>query len=212
MSAARFFDWFQLAALACLACLALPRAFRLYARGIHVLMIDRERTPGQIAVDLLGLVCLLWWWYELVAYAWPLPVHLFPRWLGIVLFDVSAVKIVGSLLMIVALLFYGLAVRALGDSWRLGIDRNTPGPLITNGIFAWSRNPIYISLDLMIVGTFLIQGRLIFLVISVLFVAMLHLQILKEESFLGQKYGDDYLNYCGCVGRYVTWPSSRYRV
>jgi protein-S-isoprenylcysteine O-methyltransferase Ste14 len=159
--------------------------------------------------DLLSVISLVLWWYELVAYTWPLSIHLVPTRLGVVLFDVAIVKIAGGVLMLAGLVIYGLALLALRESWRLGIDRKTPGPLVTDGIFAWSRNPIYVGLDLMIVGTFLIQGRLIFLVLATAFVAMLHLVIRREERFLSETYGDAYRNYCARVGRYITWPFTR---
>ncbi|UCG56318.1 MAG: isoprenylcysteine carboxylmethyltransferase family protein [Phycisphaerales bacterium] len=211
MSVTRFLDWFQLAGLAFLVCLAVPRMVRLYARGIHVLAIDRQRTPGQMLEDLLAGISLVLWWYELVAYAWPLSLHLVPARLGRVLFDAVVLKVTGAALMAAGLVIYGLALTVFRDSWRLGIDRKTPGPLVTGGIFTWTRNPIYVGFDLMIVGTLLIQGRLIFLVLAVVFVGMLHLLILREERFLSEKYGDAYQNYRARVGRYITWPSTRSR-
>ena len=209
MTVARFFDWFQLATLAGLACLALPRLLVLYARGVRVLAIDHHRTPKQMLADLLSVICLLLWWYEVVAYAWPVPIHFVPPWLGIVLFDAVAVKISGAALWAGGLVIYGLALWAFGDSWRLGIDRSRPVALVTRGIFASTRNPIYVSFNLMSVGTFLIQGRLIFLMLAIFFAGLLHLQILREERFLSQTQGDAYHRYRGRVGRYVTWRSAQ---
>ena len=207
----RVFDWFGFAALVCLACLAVPRMLRLYARGIRVLAVDRRRTPRQILEDLLALACLLVWSYELVAYAWPLQIHLVPPRVAMVLFDSPALKIAGALLMPAGLAMYGLGTRGLGGSWRLGIDRKTPGPLMTNGVFSWTRNPIYVSFDLLLIGTFLTQGRLHFLLLALILAAMMHLQIRREDHFLIRNYGDAYRSYCAGVGRYVTWPWTRDR-
>ncbi len=211
MNMTRVFDWFGFAALVCLACLAAPRMLCLYARGIRVLAVDRQRTPRQILEDLLALACLLVWSYELVAYAWPLQIHLVPPRVGMVLFDSPALKIAGALLMPAGLAMYGLGTRELGGSWRLGIDRKTPGPLITNGVFSWTRNPIYVSFDLLLIGTFLTQGRLHFLLLALILAVMMHLQIRREEHFLIRNYGDAYRSYCAGVGRYVTWPWTRDR-
>jgi protein-S-isoprenylcysteine O-methyltransferase Ste14 len=100
-------------------------------------------------------------------------------------------------------MIYGLALRAFGDSWRLGIDRTAPGALVTHGIFAWTRNPVYVGLDLLAFGTFLIQGRLIFMVLALLISWMLHLQIRREERFLDRAHGDAYREYRTRVGRYA---------
>ena len=208
MSAARLFDWLQLGALACLGCLATGRALALYCRGVRVLVADRQRSPAQMARDLLLVICLLLWVYETVASAWPLPVHAVP-WLDVVLVDAVAVKAAGAAVLVAAIAVYGLAVRAMGNSWRMGIDRRTPGALVTGGVFACTRNPIYLSLELFGLGTFLVLGRLTFLAIAPLVAVLLDDQIRREERFLAEVYGEPYREYCARVGRYVTLPFGR---
>ena len=211
MNMSRFFDWFAFGVLACLVSLALPRMVRLYARGVHVIVVDRQRTVGQILQDLVGMVCLLVWSYEIVAYAWLLEFHPIPEHASAVLFDWPGLKIAGALMMIAGLVIYGFGTRGLGESWRLGIDRKTPGSLAKDGIFAWTRNPIYLSFDMLFVGTFLVHGRLHFLLLASVMSAMLHLIILREERFLSELYGDAFGSYCADVGRYVTWRQPKNR-
>jgi len=55
------------------------------------------------------------------------------------------------------------------------------------------------------IGTFLLQGRLVFLALALVMVTMLHEQIQREERFLAQAYGDAYRDYRTRVGRYLTW-------
>jgi protein-S-isoprenylcysteine O-methyltransferase Ste14 len=204
MTAVRFFECFQLAALTSLVCLGVGRAIGLYARGIQVVVVDRERTAAQGLSDLVAIVAMLVWGYEIVASACPLSFHVVPQPLGTVLVDALAVKVIGAVTVLAGLLIHGLALRALADSWRLGIDRNAPGVLVTRGIYAWTRNPIYVALDLQVIGAFLVLGRLVFLVTALLIVVTLHEQIRREERFLFQRYGDAYRVYCARAGRYVT--------
>jgi protein-S-isoprenylcysteine O-methyltransferase Ste14 len=205
MTVARSFDWFQLVALACLLFLGIGRATVLYARGVRVVVVDWKRTAGQALEDLVVVLGFLLWAYEIVAYAWPLGLHLAPVALGAVLIDAVAVRVGGALLVATGLLVYGLALRGFGASWRLGIDRKAPGALVTDGIFARTRNPVYVGLDLFAVGTFLVQGRLIFLLLALVLVVMLHRQMLREEHFLTEAYGDAYRDYRRRVRRYVGW-------
>jgi protein-S-isoprenylcysteine O-methyltransferase Ste14 len=177
----------------------------LYARGVRVMAIDRERSPAQMLADLLLFACLILWGYELVAYAWPLQTHLVPPPLGTVLVEAMGFKVVGVIATLLGLWIYTLALQAFGASWRLGIDRAAPGALVTHGIFAWTRNPIYVALDLLATGTFLVMGRLVFLVLGLILVAMLDGQIRREERFLTQAYGDAYRDYRARVGRYARW-------
>lgn len=205
MTIARCFDSFLLAALACLMGLGLVRALAQYARGVRVVVIDWQRSPGQMLRDFLLVASLLLWAFEIVAHSWPLSVHLAPPSLRVVLLAGVAVKIVGVVMVVAGLLFYGLALRAFGDSWRLGIDRQTPGDLVTRDVFSWTRNPIYVGLDLLLLGTFLVSGRCIFLALALLIVGLLDDQIRREERFLRQAHGEAYRRYCARVGRYVRW-------
>lgn len=206
MTIDRFLDWFGFGVLVCMGLLAIPRAMQLRSRGIRVMVVDKQRTGRQILEDLVAMVCILLWSYELIACAWSLKFRLIPQRATGALFDITALQIIGGLLMIAGVAVYGLGTRHLRDSWRLGIDRKKPGELETGGILAFSRNPIYLSFDLMVLGTFLIHGRLHLLLIWLILAIMLHQQIRREERFLSERHGDEFRNYCARVGRYITWP------
>lgn len=76
--------------------------------------------------------------------------------------------------------------------------------LVTTGIFAISRNPIFIFLDLYFIGTFLINGTLSFLIAAVLAVVGNHNQIVREEKFLASRYGKPYQDYRVRTPRYFS--------
>jgi protein-S-isoprenylcysteine O-methyltransferase Ste14 len=205
MTGARCFDGVLLAALACVTGLGLTRALMLYSRGVRVVVIDRKRSLAQGLGDLAQVLCLLLWGYAVIAYAWPLSAHRIPAWLNAHVVDSVWAKAVGAVLLVASVLIYAAALRAFGNSWRLGIDRDRPGALVTGGIFAWTRHPIYVSLDLLIIGSFLVQGRLILLLLALLHVGLFHQLMRREERFLVEAYGDAYRDYCTRVGRYVSW-------
>ena len=204
MTTTNFFNFFQLGALACLLGLGISRGAVLYARGVHVFAVDWQRTPLQGVADLLALIFLILWFYEAVAFSWPRSTHVVRGVLGAVLLDSVAIKLIGVLIVLAGLVIFALALWSFADSWRIGIDRNAPGALVTSGIFAWTRNPIYIALDLIFSGTFLLQGRMIFLLLALTLTALLHYQVRREEAYLTSAYGDTYREYCARVGRYVT--------
>jgi protein-S-isoprenylcysteine O-methyltransferase Ste14 len=205
MTTTRFFDWFQIAALGCLASLGIGRAIALYAHGVRVVVIDWERSALEKLADLLVVILFLSWAYETIACAWPLPHNIFPARLTTVRIDLVGLKVAGVAVVLTGLLIFALALWAFADSWRIGIDRQTPGALMTRGIFAWTRNPIYIALDLIVFGTFLMSGRALFLAIALGLIGLLHYQIRREEKYLAGAYGDAYRDYCERVGRYVRW-------
>ncbi len=198
----RFFDWFQLAVLVCLMCLGFGTALIFRDRGIRVLVVDLSASATQALGELFFLTCVVLWVYETLAYALPLSFHFIPTSLSPVMVEDLEFKVLGMVLSILGLVIYGLALWAMGESWRIGIDKESLGQLVTEGLFAWTRNPIYVALDLLALSAFLLLGRLVLLVLSLAIAAMFHYQILREESFLIDVYGDLYRDYCSRVGRY----------
>ena len=165
---------------------------------------DRQRSTSQMLSDGILWVALICWFYLALASAWSGP--RFASWLDVRIFDATPVRAIGAVLLAGGPAVYGLALRALGESWRIGIDREKPGAIVTRGIFAWTRNPIYVGFDLMFVGTFLVQGRLVFLVLAVILAAMIDRMIRREEAFLEATYGNAYREYSAHVGRYLSRP------
>src|SRR5215210_5356674 len=68
--------------------------------------------------------------------------------------------------------------------------------LVTYGIFAWTRNPLYVGNLLAWLGVGAASGVLWFLpVAAVLFVAEYSLIVRFEEGVLESTFGDEYLSY-----------------
>jgi protein-S-isoprenylcysteine O-methyltransferase Ste14 len=91
------------------------------------------------------------------------------------------------------------------DSWRVGIRPDQKTDLITNGFFQFSRNPFFLSFDLMFFGIFLEFPNLVYLIFYLTFIIILHLIIMDEEKHLIEKHGDLYKNYKDSVNRYFSF-------
>ena len=74
---------------------------------------------------------------------------------------------------------------------------------MTNGIYAFSRNPAFLGFDLQYVGVLLMFCNLLTASFTVFAVTMLHLQILQEERYLTATFGRAYLDYRHQVFRYL---------
>jgi len=92
---------------------------------------------------------------------------------------------------------------SFGQSFRVGIDTEHPDKLITSGVFAFSRNPIYVAFALILLGQFLIFSNWILLVYLGAGIWLFHRQVLREEDYLKKHYGKEYLEYCKRVRRYL---------
>jgi len=92
---------------------------------------------------------------------------------------------------------------SFGKSFRVGIDTSRPGKLVTDGIFAHSRNPIYVGFAFILIGQFLIFANWILLIYVLAGFWLFHRQVLREEEYLRKHYGDDYNQYFRRVRRYL---------
>jgi len=110
---------------------------------------------------------------------------------------------IGVLSCLSGLLLMSWSLVSFGRSFRVGIDTEHPDKLITSGVFAFSRNPIYVAFACVLLGQFLIFPNWVLLVYLIAGVLLFHRQVLREEDYLTQHYGKEYLEYCARVRRYV---------
>jgi protein-S-isoprenylcysteine O-methyltransferase Ste14 len=111
----------------------------------------------------------------------------------------------------------GLALIVIGEAVRLaGVaaagtvtrrrSRNVQR-LVTYGIFAWARNPLYIGNFLIWMGFVTISGVLWFLPIAVLLFALEYELIVRyEEGVLESIFGREYLDYKNETPRWILRP------
>lgn len=122
---------------------------------------------------------------------------------GTVLFHHEIVGWMGVILCIIALILFLYSIISFGKSFRVGIDEDHPGPLVTTGAFAISRNPIYTAFGLVLLGQFLIYPNWILLVYVVGGFWLFNRQVKLEEQSLIKIYGKAYQQYCKRVRRYL---------
>jgi protein-S-isoprenylcysteine O-methyltransferase Ste14 len=110
----------------------------------------------------------------------------------------------------------GLAVAAAGQALRamvIGLAYIRRGGkakkihadhLVQNGIFAHSRNPLYVGNMMVFLGLFLVLNSPLGYLVGVPFFYIAYLSItLAEEEFLRQRFGEEYEAYCRRVNRFL---------
>ena len=118
-------------------------------------------------------------------------------------FHSGIISWVGVLLCLAGLLLMLLSVVSFGSSFRVGIDTDHPDKLVTTGVFAISRNPIYVAFWIVLFGQFLVFPNWILLVYLGAATWLFHRQVLREEEYLKEHYGREYSEYCSRVRRYL---------
>ena len=90
-----------------------------------------------------------------------------------------------------------------GALLALGIDEQHPTELRTTGLFAISRNPIFLGLIVVLIGFFLLLPNALTLVVLIAGYLLIQIQIRLEETFLLQQHGASYKNYKASVRRFL---------
>jgi protein-S-isoprenylcysteine O-methyltransferase Ste14 len=76
--------------------------------------------------------------------------------------------------------------------------------IATEGIFRWTRNPMYVGGTFLMIGIALIFALDWLLLLHVPSVLILHFGVvMREERYLERKFGDEYRQYKASVPRYL---------
>jgi protein-S-isoprenylcysteine O-methyltransferase Ste14 len=108
----------------------------------------------------------------------------------------------GVLFCLAGLLLLLWSLISFRQSFRIGIDTDHPDTLIVDGVFALSRNPIYVAFAMVLLGEFLILPNWVTLIYLGAATWLFHRQVLREEEYLNEHYGRAYAEYCHRVRRY----------
>ena len=170
----------------------LVKQWRQKCRGIRTMQIGRRKDTQTHTVEtLMGIATVGIIPAQLlsIAFGWSyLPAN--ARFSGF------CVGMLGDLIFLISVL-------CMKDSWRAGIPDRDRTELVTDGIYAFSRNPAFLGFDLQYIGVLLMFCNLLTAAFTVFAVSMLHLQILQEERYLTATFGAEYLKYRHQVLRYL---------
>lgn len=143
------------------------------------------------------LVILVWVGQSFVVRtenAWP-GVALFPVLLNLPWFVSGIVLVVGG---------YACTLWcyvAMGNTWRIGVNKNEKTTLVERGPYRAIRHPIYAFQLVMLAGAaLLLPTMLSFVILGLHFICAL-IKAVDEENYLKTVHGQTYLDYMGRTGR-----------
>ncbi len=179
----------------------------LAVRRVPVMRIKGKGDKVGISIELSLMALISLWIYDSVQWAIGAATRkgllagilpwLYEEWgNAILLRELGALMIAGALLVWVS------AQIALGTSYRIGTDEVSAGALVTDGIYRYTRNPIYLFFSLFMLGSVLLSLTAFGLVHFALFGPLLHIQVLREEAQLLKLYGQLYEDYSQRAPRY----------
>ncbi len=113
-------------------------------------------------------------------------------------------NLLGLLLLILAPIIFISSINAFSAHDEMLLPQTDTYKIIKSGIFAYSRNPIYLSFVLFHFGMFLTFENIInFLCTIGLFFWLNNFVIVEEEIFLKNKFKNEYLRYCESVKKWL---------
>lgn len=101
----------------------------------------------------------------------------------------------------------GTMMSAVGLFRRAGIEprpwKATSG-LVTDGVYRWTRNPMYLGMALIYAGIALVVDSLVALLLLVPVVLLIQREVIaREEGYLEAKFGQPYRAYRASVRRWI---------
>lgn len=119
------------------------------------------------------------------------------------LIDHLIVNYIGLVFLTIALICTIIAQSHMKNSWRIGIDADDKTELVTTGLFAISRNPVFFGMILSLAGLLLVTPNTPTLVFLILGYVLIQIQIRLEEEFLIAEHGQSYIDYKQKVRRFL---------
>lgn len=117
------------------------------------------------------------------------------------------IMLAGNLILVASFLWIMNAHMTMGDSWRSGISRNAPSPLITHGVYNRSRNPIFLGVLAGQTGFFLAVPTVFSFICLTIGIWAISARVRKEEEYLAKTFGDPYVDYCKKTPRWIGFSS-----
>jgi len=111
---------------------------------------------------------------------------------------------IGIALIVLGFATILLAARSFRKHETTIIPDGQPSTLMEGGLFAYSRNPIYVAMAVLLIGSGLAIGHIWALIVVPLFVLLVQqIWIVKEEENLEAEFGQIYRNYKIKVRRWL---------
>ena len=112
--------------------------------------------------------------------------------------------IVGGVIIIAALLLATNAFRNFGQAKTPVPTYRTPTTLVTSGVYAITRNPIYLSMMLLIMGLGVTLDNVWLLLLAAVFQQIIRWGVIaREEKYLEAKFGEEYRTFKEQTRRWI---------
>jgi protein-S-isoprenylcysteine O-methyltransferase Ste14 len=106
----------------------------------------------------------------------------------------------------IAIVCLGLTIECwirMGESWRMAVTLDQTSALVTGGLYAHIRHPIYALSILFMLCSVVVVPTLPMLVVGAVHIALMLIKARNEEAFLLGAHGERYARYAARTGRFL---------
>lgn len=154
-------------------------------------MTDKD-NPGVIAPPPLIFICFLILGY-LLNRVYPIPI-----------LERPLSTIISSIFFVYAGLTAGLAFYYMVKSGTNIDVRKPANAIVTISVYSYTRNPMYLSMVILLIAFALLFGALWILLLIPFFMFVMQKGVIeREETYLENKFGDEYIRYKNRVRRWI---------
>ena len=113
-------------------------------------------------------------------------------------------NVLGVLGLIVSIIFFFSGFNIFNAYRENPVPNSISKRLIKTGIYAYTRNPIYISFILFHLSMFFVFENVMYFLSSIGLFIWIHLVVIKEEEeYLKNKFGNEFIRYSKSVNRWI---------
>ncbi len=118
--------------------------------------------------------------------------------------DATWLHVAGLIITIIGITLTVIAQFSMAESWRIGVDPNERTLLVTTGMFAIVRNPIFAAMLMTAAGLTTTIPNIVSIAGFIALIAALEVQVrLVEEPYLLAAHGIEYKHYTQQTGRFL---------
>ena len=117
---------------------------------------------------------------------------------------IYVINLIGILCLIISIIFFLSGFNIFKSYEENPVPTSISLKLIKTGIFAYTRNPIYLSFVFFHFSMFLIFENVMYFLTSIILVIWINNYVIKaEEEYLLKKFSDEYKRYKDAVSRWI---------